>query len=203
MIPNTTQSSCLRGEGPISLARARRAQTARLSDGFSMIEMTVVLLIAMIIAGMAVPVIKSSVNSYRLRSAVAVATWAIQSTRFQALMESYAFQVTIQGDSSGNNPTYQIANEPPGATTFTSVGTAVPLSSSPVNLTAATIVQFKPNGTVTVTQGGSCGHQFSDFVRRELQYDYGLKLWKPIRYSAVKPIRRVASPCSKCWSRFS
>ena len=160
MIPNTTQSSCLHNEGPIGLARARRTQTARFSDGFSMIELTVVLLIAMIIAGMAVPVIKSSVNSYRLRSAVAVATWAIQSTRFQALMESYAFQVTIQGDSSGNNPTYQIANEPPGATTFTNVGTAVPLSNSPVNLTAATVIQFKPNGTVTVTQGGSAATSF-------------------------------------------
>jgi hypothetical protein len=75
-------------------------------------------------------------------------------------MESYAFQVTIQGDSSGNNPTYQIANEPPGATTFTNVGTAVPLSSSPVNLTAATVIQFKPNGTVTVTQGGTAATSF-------------------------------------------
>ena len=125
-----------------------------------MIELSIVLLIAMVIAGMAVPIIKSSINSYRLRSAVASATWAIQSTRFQALMESYSFKVTIQGDASGNNPTYQIASQPPGAAGFSNVGTAVPLSGSPVNLTAATVIQFKPNGTVTVTQGGTAATSF-------------------------------------------
>ena len=158
MIPNTTQTHCMRDEGWFGLVNARRPRA--ITSGFTMIEMSVVLLIAMIIAAMAVPVIRSSVNSYRLRSAVAAATWAIQSTRFQSLMESYPFQVTLQGDSSGNNPTYQIASEPPGAVTFTNVGTAVPLSSSPVNLSAATVVQFKPNGTVTVTQGGSAATSF-------------------------------------------
>jgi len=113
-----------------------------------------VLLVSGIVAAFAVPIIGEELNMYRLRSAVASATWAIQSTRFQALMEGYPFQVTFQGDSNGNSPTYQIASKTVGAASYTNVGSSVPLSGSAVNLTAATVVQFQPNGTVTVTQGG-------------------------------------------------
>jgi prepilin-type N-terminal cleavage/methylation domain-containing protein len=123
--------------------------------GFTVIELTMVLLVSGIVAAFAVPIIGDALNAYRLRSAVSSATWAIQSTRFQALMEGYPFQVTFQGDSNGNNPAYQIASKTVGATTYTNVGSSVPLSGSPVNLTAATVVQFQPNGTVTVTQGGA------------------------------------------------
>jgi len=159
MASNTTQSCYRCQDDTIGLSKARKPRAAA-SDGFTIIEMSVVLLIAMIIAGMAVPLVKSSINSYQLRSAVNSATWAIQSTRFQSLMGSYPFQLTIQGDASGNNPTCQISSEPPGTTTFTNIGTAVPLSGSPVNLTAATVIQFKPNGAVTVTQSGSTASSF-------------------------------------------
>ena len=123
--------------------------------GFSLIEIVIVLLISTIITAFAVPTLSSSLSKYRLKSAVAGATWAIQSIRFQALMESYPYQVTFQGDTNGNNPSYQIASKPAGAGSFSNVGTSVPLSGSPINLTAATVVQFQPNGTVAVTQGGT------------------------------------------------
>jgi prepilin-type N-terminal cleavage/methylation domain-containing protein len=123
--------------------------------GFTAIELTMVLLVSGIVAAFAVPIVGDALSSYRLRSAVASATWAIQSTRFQALMEGYPFEVTFQGDANGNNPSYQIASKTVGAASYSNVGSSVPISGSPVNLTAATVVQFQPNGTVTVTQGGT------------------------------------------------
>jgi Tfp pilus assembly protein FimT len=120
-----------------------------------MIELIMVLLVGSIITVAAIPMVSSTIKQYRLRSAVASATWAIQSTRFQALMEGYPFQVTIQGTSTGLNPTYQIASKPSGASSYSNVGSSVPLSGSGVKLTTATVVQFQPNGSVAVTQGGT------------------------------------------------
>jgi prepilin-type N-terminal cleavage/methylation domain-containing protein len=133
-----------------------RAQTA----GFTMIELSLVLLIAVVISVMAIPVVSAAINQYRLRSAVANATWAIQSTRFQALEESYPFQVTIAGNANGQNPSYQIASEPPGSGSFSNVGTPIPLSAQTVVISEPTVVQFKPNGTVTVTQNGTTATSF-------------------------------------------
>lgn len=128
--------------------------------GFTMIELSIAILIIGALSAMAVPVVTSAVNQYRLRSAVANATWAIQSTRFQSLMESYPFQVTIAGDASGNNPTYQIASEPPGSGSFANVGGPVPILSKAASINQPTVIQFKPNGTVTVTQNGSSATNF-------------------------------------------
>ena len=128
--------------------------------GFTMIELCMVLLVASIVSVMAIPIVSAAINQYRLRSAVANATWAIQSTRFQALEESYNFQVTIAGNGSGANPTYQIASEPTGTTTYSNVGTPVPLSAETVTISEPTVIQFKPNGVVTITQNGSSATSF-------------------------------------------
>lgn len=126
-----------------------------MAAGFTAIELCMVVLISGVIAAFALPITKDVLNSYRLRSAISSVTWAIQSTRFQALMAGYPFQVTFTGDSNGNNPTYQIASKASGASSYSNVGSSVPVSGSPVNLTATTVVQFQPNGTVTVTSGGA------------------------------------------------
>jgi prepilin-type N-terminal cleavage/methylation domain-containing protein len=131
------------------------ADRTRREAGFSMIELIMVLLVGSILTVCAIPTVASTIKQYRLRSAVAGATWAIQSVRFQSLMEGYPFQVTFQGNSSGINPSYQIASKPSGATSYSNVGSSIPLSGSPVTLTAATVVQFQPNGTVAITQGGT------------------------------------------------
>ncbi len=95
-------------------------------------------------------------NNYRLTSAVASATWAIQSIRFQALEEGYSvFRLHFKETPSGYNPTYQPASEPVGTSSFSNVGSAVPLSGSAVQLNETTVLQFKPNGTVTMTSGGN------------------------------------------------
>lgn len=125
-----------------------------------MLELSMVLLITGIVSALAIPVVSPVIYQYRLRSAVANATWAIQSTRFQALEESYPFQVTIAGNANGAGPTYQIASEPPGNASFSNVGTPVPLLSETCTISAPTVIQFKPNGTVTVTQNGNSATSF-------------------------------------------
>jgi Tfp pilus assembly protein FimT len=123
--------------------------------GVTLLELCLVLAISITLTAVALPITKDVLNNYRLTSAVASATWAVQSIRFQALEEGYPFQVTFQGNASGYNPTYQPASEPVGTGTFSNVGSAVPLSGSAVQINETTVLQFKPNGTVTMTSGGN------------------------------------------------
>ena len=118
--------------------------------GFTMVELVLTLTIGSILTAMAIPQARTVLNQYRLQSAVASATWAVQSTRYQALMAGYPYQVVFT-QSAG---TYQIQDLPIGATTYANVGTAIPLSGSSVSLNQDTTLQFSPNGSVTATTGG-------------------------------------------------
>ncbi|MBZ5643080.1 MAG: prepilin-type N-terminal cleavage/methylation domain-containing protein [Acidobacteriia bacterium] len=126
--------------------RRRLSGNAR---GFSLIEIVIVLLVGSILTAMAIPQVKSSLNTYRLNSAVAMAKWSIQSTRFQALMKGYPYQVAF----SATNFNYQIQNLPSG-TTYSNVGGTVPLASWPMTLSANTTLRFLPNGSVNAPVGG-------------------------------------------------
>lgn len=107
------------------------------------------LLVGSILTAMAVPHVTSIQNQYRLQDAVSSATWAIQSTRYQALMAGYPYQVVLTAATE----TYQIQNLPPGATTYANVGTAIPISGSNVSLNQDTTLQFQPNGAISATKG--------------------------------------------------
>src|SRR5581483_1738491 len=117
--------------------------------GFSMIEIIMSLLVGSILTAIAIPQIGTLLNQYKLQGAVASSTWAIQSTRYQALMAGYPYQVVFTA-STGK---YQIQDLPPGAASYANVGTAVPLSGANVVLNRNTTLQFKPNGSVTATAG--------------------------------------------------
>jgi prepilin-type N-terminal cleavage/methylation domain-containing protein len=118
--------------------------------GFTLIELIIVLLIGTILTAMAVPQVKTQMNYHRLNSAVAMAKWAIQSTRFQALAKGYPYQVVF----SATNVNYQIQNLPTGAV-YQNIGTVVPLASWPMTFNADTTISFKPNGAVTATVGSN------------------------------------------------
>jgi Tfp pilus assembly protein FimT len=133
----------------------------RASRGFTMVEMAMVLLISMITAAFALPIVQTTVNKYELKAATSGATWAIQSTRFQALMQGYPFQVTLSGGTGGLNPTYQIASKPIGATSYSNVGTAIPLCAKPVVLGATIVMQFQPNGTVATNPATTAPYSFT------------------------------------------
>jgi Tfp pilus assembly protein FimT len=119
--------------------------------GYTMMEIAITVAILIILIAFAVPSLLSTIKVFRLGAAVESATSAIQTTRFQAIMQGYPFQLTF---SAANN-TFQVASEPMGAASFTNVGGAIPLSGSPITLSAGTVLQFKPNGSISATAGNS------------------------------------------------
>jgi len=115
-----------------------------------MIELILVCLVGTVLTAMAIPQVKSSLYAYRLNSAVAMAKWGIQSTRFQALSKGYPYQVVFTAASAS----YQVQSAPNG-TTYSNVGTVVPLAAWPMTFSADTTVNFKANGFVSSTPGNN------------------------------------------------
>ncbi len=132
-----------------SANRASRKLLGR-SRGFSLIEVLVIVAIGTILTVIAIPSISSGLRNYRLEGAISSVTWAVHSTRYQALMEGYPFQVVF---SSAAN-TYQIQSSPTGVGgPYSNVGSATPFSAFPVTLSADTTLNFRPNGFVQATTG--------------------------------------------------
>jgi len=117
--------------------------------GYSLLEIALTLALVSIMVAFAMPAMFSTADIFRLSAAADSATWAIQTTRYQAIMKGYPFQLTF---SAANN-TYQVASEPPGTNTFSNVGSAIPLTSSAVTFNTGTVLQFKGNGSVAATAG--------------------------------------------------
>jgi|ERR1700733_159495 Tfp pilus assembly protein FimT len=127
----------------------RRKNTNRSSAGFTLLEICMVIAIIMILVGMAIPKFVQAISNYKLRAAADSVAWAMQSTRYQALQKGYTYELTV---NSANN-TYQVLSRPIGATGFSNVGGAVPLTSTPVTVSATTTLTFSPNGSITVVTG--------------------------------------------------
>jgi Tfp pilus assembly protein FimT len=106
----------------------------------------VVVAIGSILTVVAIPTTINGVRSYRLSAAVSAAAGAIQSTRYLAIMQGYPYQITFTPSTNS----YQVLNEVPPATTFSNVGTAVPISGPDAVLISRVItIQFSANGTVS------------------------------------------------------
>lgn len=126
-----------------------RRRPARGSEGYSMLQMVVTLAVVGVLASVALPTTRYALRNYRLFAAVAAATGAITATRYQAIMHAYPYNITFS--TNGN---YQVASEVPPATSFTNVGTAVPISGvGDVTINQTTTLQFNANGTVSATTG--------------------------------------------------
>ncbi len=102
----------------------------------------------MVMAAMAIPQTRAAMASYELSAAVDSASGAIQSTRYQAIMHGYPYQVAFNNTTN----TFQVLGEVPPATTFTNVNSAVPLSGEAITLNASPTFQFKSNGSVSSPQ---------------------------------------------------
>jgi len=114
--------------------------------GTSLLELVVVVAVATIMTGMAVPVTVNAMRSYRLTAAVSAATGAIQSTRYAAIMHGYPYQITFTPATDS----YQIYDEPGGQSTYSAVGTPIPISRpGDVTISQSVTYQFSPGGTVT------------------------------------------------------
>jgi Tfp pilus assembly protein FimT len=116
-----------------------------------MIQIVVTLAVLSTLGVMALPTTTNALKNYRLTAAVAAATGAISATRYQAIMHAYPYSITFNSADA----TYQVASEPPGATSFTNLpGGAVPLSGAgAVTLNQITTLQFNANGIVSATTG--------------------------------------------------
>lgn len=122
-----------------------------LARGFTMVEILIALSVGLVLAAVSVPVVRSTIAYLRLNAAVGSITGVISGTRYQAIMHGYPYTITFDPAAM----TYQIADSVPPATTFTNVGSAVPISDSGgVVISAATRLEFKPNGIVLPTMGG-------------------------------------------------
>ena len=136
------------------------ARTSGRDRGFSLIEMLFVVLIVLIMAAMAIPLVSNVVSNFRLRGAVSSVTGAIQSTRYQAIFQGCPYQLVF--DNAAN--TYQVQTQQVGATcpggafaSFCTSGAAacpVPLAGSgnPIALNAPLTLTFSPGGRVTSPQ---------------------------------------------------
>jgi type IV fimbrial biogenesis protein FimT len=121
------------------------------ATGFTMMEAALTVAIVGILLAFGIPSIFSTVKIFTLTAAADSITWSIQTTRYQAIMHGYSFQLTL---NAANN-TYQVASQPTGSGSFINVGTAIPISGSPVVIGAGTVLQFKGNGSVAATVGNS------------------------------------------------
>jgi prepilin-type N-terminal cleavage/methylation domain-containing protein len=133
----------------LPVASSRRDRAIR---GFSVLELVVVMAVALVMSAMAVPVIQSSLSSFRLRGAVASVTGAIQSTRYRAIFDGCPYQIALSKASN----TYQISNTVTGgncAPTFTRVGGPIPFATSQVVLSQDVTLQFSPGGSIQVIAG--------------------------------------------------
>ena len=115
-----------------------------------MLQLVIILAVVSTLAAMALPTTQNALRNYRLTAAVASATGAIAATRYQAIMHACPYNITFNSVDA----TYQVASEPPGATSFTNVGGAVPISGvGDVAINQTTTLQFNANGTVSATAG--------------------------------------------------
>lgn len=144
--------------GPIRLfANTRRAESNPSVRGFTLLELLFTVIIVMIMAAMAIPLVQNVVGNFRLRGAVSSVTGAIQSTRYQAIFQGCPYQLAI--DNVAN--TYQVQRQCPIGGAFANycptngaANCAVPLagSSTPITLNAPLTLTFSPGGKVSSAQ---------------------------------------------------
>jgi prepilin-type N-terminal cleavage/methylation domain-containing protein len=141
---------------PQQLRTRTRHRKHASSRGFTMLELVTVVAIGLVLTAMAIPVVTSSLQYFRFRSAVSSVTSVIQATRYQAIFQGCPYKVAF--DASSFN--YTISNENPTgglttcAATFTAAS-AIPLTGKAVALSSAVTLQFSPGGAVSnpVTAG--------------------------------------------------
>jgi len=119
------------------------------NSGFTMIEALMVVAVGLLLGGMAIPIFGNAMKNYYQSATISAAAGAIQSTRFQAIMHGYPYQITF----TSSTMSYQVYTESAGVScppAFSAVGNAVPLpSAGSVSMTGTTATfTFYASGTV-------------------------------------------------------
>jgi prepilin-type N-terminal cleavage/methylation domain-containing protein len=132
-------------------ARTRGASSAR---GFTMLELAVTMVVGMILAAFAVPLIQSTMNFLNVRSAASSVSGAIQSTRFQAIFHGCPYALAFDKGAMTYQVSSQVAGPTGCAAAFTNVGPAIPIANgASVTLNQNVTFQFRPGGLTQTTLG--------------------------------------------------
>jgi len=141
--------------------RQTKKNRSRRQEGFSLIEMVIVMAIILILSAVAIPMVTAAVNAYRLRSATNAVTGLIKTTRFQAMSAGYPYQIIfteatssyqLQQDTLINPNTGQYDGN---YVNVTSTGSSGTISGTSANVTFNTdlTLQFSPSGAVKYVTG--------------------------------------------------
>ncbi len=113
-----------------------------------MLELCVAMGIVAVMTAIALPVVKSSLNAYKVSTAVASVTNAVQTTRYRAISTGYPFQVIFTKATS----TYQIQSDPTDTGAFANVGNPIVFTPVANMINQNTTLTFRPGGAVASPQ---------------------------------------------------
>jgi prepilin-type N-terminal cleavage/methylation domain-containing protein len=136
-------------------ARRRPPQQKRRSQGFTLLELVMVVTIGLVLGAMSIPAIVSTVNYFKFRSAVSSVTGAMQTARYQAIYQGCSSQVVFDAAAF----TYQISGLTPNvapalgcSAVYVPINTTLiptPIGDKRVSLAASKTITFSPGGAVT------------------------------------------------------
>jgi prepilin-type N-terminal cleavage/methylation domain-containing protein len=94
--PHSRRTNPSQEERPVSLCVPRSLSPGTInSRAFSLLELTVTLLVAGILAAFAIPVVDASMTTMRLNSAVSAMSSAISNTRYRAIKDSQIYTLVL------------------------------------------------------------------------------------------------------------
>jgi prepilin-type N-terminal cleavage/methylation domain-containing protein len=137
--------------------------SAHRAKGFSLIEVTVAVGIAVILMATAFPIMNTTMTSMHLGSAASSLAGAIQDTRYMAISLGCPYTLTVLPSQNS----YQLATEPISGTppacgaSFVNVGNPVPFASSDISTTFNTPILLNPSGTVAAVGSSTLPQSFS------------------------------------------
>lgn len=127
-----------------------RLSSPRNSQGFTIIELLIVLVVGAILTALAVPMLTTAMTNMRINSMAAAISGAVSKTRYRAIMASQIYVLDVHTPAN----TYIAINQNTGQT-----DRAVPLPSSAIAINGGTNATYEftlcPNGMV-YGAGGSC-----------------------------------------------
>jgi Tfp pilus assembly protein FimT len=119
-----------------------------------MLELVISMGIVGVMTAIAVPVVKSSLNAYKLSTGVSSVTGAIQTTRYRAIQAGYPFQIVFTTATSK----YQILSDPTDTGNFANVGNPVVFSPVLNMMNQNTTITLRPGGAVQSPQALANGN---------------------------------------------
>jgi prepilin-type N-terminal cleavage/methylation domain-containing protein len=113
------------------------------ANGFTLLELLLVIAVGMILTAVAIPVIGTTMNNMRMNSVVNAISSAVSKTRYESIMVSQPYTLVLTAPAN----TYVVTNT---STAFASPVTPLPSQLVQINGGAAATYTFTfcPNGTV-------------------------------------------------------